>query len=207
VCNPYRRFWFSEGFLTRVASEIRYKPSSGNLLLEFDPPSLRNTSSSASPDTAQIGVGEEAERACSRFNFYGANLGCDSRSALQDCEYTFSGYRYNYTKQSESLAMSRRVWVPPCPRMANCTLTTIQIDGFDDLSSILITLKVDGHDQSWWADDLKLGWTDNSCDATICRDMVPAMKAKRGVTNASRKEIWHWTPGGLQRLAIPAKKV
>ncbi|EEY21354.1 conserved hypothetical protein [Verticillium alfalfae VaMs.102] len=192
--NPYSRFWFSTGFLIAPPPSVPYTPSSGGRLLEFVPPVLTN----GTLDTSQFGAGIDAASNCFRFNFFGANLGCDAHGENQFCEFTFTGYRFNSTLNAEAEVLSQVTWVPSCPTLKECNLTPFLVEGFNNLSSVLVTLRVDGKPRPWWADDLKVGWTDNSCDAARCRAGTPHHTAtKRGKEG---EPVWYWTPGGLRRL-------
>ncbi|KAG7135822.1 hypothetical protein HYQ45_006491 [Verticillium longisporum] len=192
--NPYSRFWFSTGFLIAPPPSVPYTPSSGGRLLEFVPPVLTN----GTLDTSQFGAGIDAASNCFRFNFFGANLGCDAHGENQFCEFTFTGYRFNSTLNAEAEVLSQVTWVPSCPTLKECNLTPFLVEGFNNLSSVLVTLRVDGKPRPWWADDLKVGWTDNSCDAARCRAGTPHHTAtKRGKEG---EPVWYWTPGGLRQL-------
>ncbi|KAM0324568.1 hypothetical protein ACHAQA_007953 [Verticillium albo-atrum] len=197
--NPYSRFWFSTGFLVAPPPSVPYTPSSGGQLLEFVPPVLSN----GTLDTAQFGAGIDAASNCFRFNFFGANLGCDARGENQFCEFTFTGYRFNSTLNAETEVMSQLTWVPSCPDLNECDLTPFVVEDFNNISSVLVTLRVDGKSRTWWADDLKVGWSDNSCDAAHCRAGTPPHTAKR---HEQHQPVWYWTIEGLRRLGSRAAK-
>ncbi|KAH7129344.1 hypothetical protein B0J13DRAFT_645224 [Dactylonectria estremocensis] len=205
--NPLEAVWFSEGFHI-VPPSLQpaqpYVPTSGGQLVEFVPPSLSNTTSSGSSDVAEIGMGPHSPSPCFRFDFFGASLGCETQGNEEWCEYEISAYRYNDTSSSEeSIAWSEIKQVPACSTFleGGYQLTPIELEGYKDLSSVLITLRVGLELRTWWGDDFRVGWTDNSCVAEACRSNSPHILAKREtVESALRRGIWGWTPTGFERL-------
>ncbi|RGP74225.1 hypothetical protein FSPOR_1920 [Fusarium sporotrichioides] len=205
--NPVEDIWFSGGFLIAPPTSQQpqpYIPSSGGQLVEFVPPALSNTTTTISGDVAQIGVGSHASSPCFRFDFFGANLGCDARGDEKWCEFDISAYRWNETSSTEeSIAWSETKQVPACPKFSEggYQLTRIDLDGYKDLSSILITLRVSSNLRVWWGDDFRVGWSDNSCIAASCRANSPSQFVKREtVISALRQGVYRWTPHELKRL-------
>lgn len=194
--NPYDRFWFSSGFVIAPPPTVPFVPTSGGKLLEFVPPVLTNGTATYSLDTAQFGVGVDASSECFRFNFYGANLGCDAKKG-QFCEFTFTGYRFNATLNAEEEAMSQLAWVPACPELKECPLTPFLVEDFNDITSVLVTLRVDGKPHSWWADDVRVGWFNNSCEAGRCRAGTQRHASRREAVHGGG---WYWTPEGPRAL-------
>ncbi|KAG5982390.1 hypothetical protein E4U55_001984 [Claviceps digitariae] len=202
--NPSGDLWFSEGFLISPLTPQAvqgYLPSSGGQLVEFVPPSLTSQQSS---DTAEIGVGPNSPNPCFRFNLYGANLGCAARAAEQWCEFHISAYTYNQGAANEmSIAWSEVKHVPACPTFPNapCPLTPVTLDGYQNITSVLIEVRVGTDLRTWWADDFSFGWTDNSCAAAQCREGAAPQHVKREVVeSAVRRGVWSWTPAGLQKM-------
>ncbi|KAF4337628.1 hypothetical protein FBEOM_8491 [Fusarium beomiforme] len=205
--NPVENIWFSGGFLIAPPSTRQsqpYIPSSGGQLVEFVPPVLSNTTSTISGDVAQIGVGPHAASPCFRFDFFGASLGCDAYGDEKWCELEISAYRWNETSSTEeSIAWSETRQVPACPTFSKggYELTRVELDGYKDLSSVLITLRVSQNLRVWWGDDFRVGWSDNSCIAASCRTNVPSQLVKREtVLSALRQGVYQWTPHELKRL-------
>ncbi|CAF3493503.1 unnamed protein product [Fusarium graminearum] len=205
--NPVENIWFSGGFLIAPPTSKQpqpYIPSSGGQLVEFVPPALSNTTTTISGDVAQIGVGPHAASPCFRFDFFGANLGCDARGDEKWCEFDISAYRWNETSSTEeSIAWSETKQVPACPKFSEggYQLTRVDMDGYKDLSSILITLRVSSNLRVWWGDDFRVGWSDNSCIAASCRANAPSQVVKREtVISALRQGVYRWTPYELKRL-------
>lgn len=205
--NPQEDIWFSQGFLIAPPSSqqlVPYIPTSGGQLVEFVPPALSNTTTTGSGDTAEISVGPNVAKSCFRFDFFGASLGCDAQGNEEWCEFEISAYRYNESSLGEeSISWSETKRVPVCDTFSQggCKLTPVQLDGYKDISSVLITVRVGLELRTWWGDDFRVGWTDNSCDAAVCRDATPAHLVKRKtVESAVRRGVWGWTPSGLERL-------
>lgn len=174
-----------------------YIPSSGGQLVEFVPPALSNTTTTGSGDVAQIGMGPHAPSPCFRFDFFGASFGCDAQGNEKWCEFEISAYRWNATTSSEeSIAWSEIKQVPACPTFSEggYELTRIDLDGYTDLSSVLITLRVSQELRVWWGDDFRVGWTDNTCDAAACRTHAPTYLMKEeAVADAVRRGVFQWS--------------
>ncbi|EQK97649.1 hypothetical protein OCS_06637 [Ophiocordyceps sinensis CO18] len=207
--NPSGDIWFSEGFLVAPpASQVAqsFVPSSGGQLVEFVPASLANPSGSlrGTGDAAEVGVGPNAASPCFRFDFFGAQLGCAALGNEEWCEFEVSAYTFNAGLSFEqSIAWSETKRVPACPNFpnSNCALTPVDFVGYNNITSILITLRVGNELRAWWGDDFKFGWTDNTCEAASCRARATPQHVKRETVElALRRGVWHWTPAGLQRL-------
>lgn len=50
-----------------------------------------------------------------------------------------------------------------------CPLTPVELEGHTNITSVLINGRVGLDLRVWWADDLRLGWPDNSYKASRCR--------------------------------------
>ncbi|TGO69882.1 hypothetical protein BOTNAR_0006g00710 [Botryotinia narcissicola] len=173
--NPYHQFLFSDGFtVVPPPKRLPFLPSS-KPLLEFIPNFEANSSNrKTGPNAADhgfsghIGSGDEGHTGCFNFNLYGASLGCDSMDP--SCDFTFTGYKYDVASQETSLVTQQVIDVPACPELANCVLTTVDLNSsFRDLTYFLMNVTVAGKPKLWWMDDLRLGWSDNSCSMGFCR--------------------------------------
>lgn len=199
-------FWFSSGFSVVPPSSQSgsYLPSSGGQLIEFTPPGLSGSAGSGSGDTAEIGVGPHFASPCFRFNLYGASLGCAAEGNEQWCEFELSAYTYNeVTGASEAVPWSETKRVPACPTYpaSACTLTPIELEGYTDITSVLITLRVGLDLRVWWGDDIRVGWTDNGCDAARCRADSPHYIVRRdGVSRSLHRRFWSLMPRGSKSL-------
>ncbi|KAF4582794.1 protein family CysZ [Ophiocordyceps camponoti-floridani] len=207
--NPSGDMWFSEGFLVAPpAAQIAqsFVPSSGGQLAEFVPPSLAGMSfgHQGSGDRAEVGVGPNAAKPCFRFDFFSAELGCAATAVEGWCEFEVAAYRFNPGLSFEqSIAWSETKRVPACPNFpsGSCSLTHVDFEGYTNISSVLINVRVGLEIRAWWGDDFKFGWSDNSCEAASCRALAAPQHAKRETVElALSRGVWHWTPAGLQRL-------
>ncbi|KAH7327813.1 hypothetical protein B0I35DRAFT_346099 [Stachybotrys elegans] len=205
--NPIEDIWFSEGFCVVPPTDggsPPYLPCSGSKLLEFVPPSLQSSDPWAA-STAEIGVGPNFAKPCFRFDLYEAYLGCDTQGTTEWCEFEVAAYTHDESspyEQSMEWAETKRI--PACNTFiqGGCPLVPVQFEGFTNMTSVLITLHVGLEPRVWWADHISVGWTDNGCDAAQCRDETQTKRVKRQrVESALEHGVWHWTRGGLERLA------
>ncbi|KAJ2978924.1 hypothetical protein NQ176_g3552 [Zarea fungicola] len=208
LLNPAADLWFSEGFLVAPPSSPpsgAFLPSSGTQLVEFLPPALvPGIPFDGTGDVAEISVGPNEVTPCFRFNFYGASLGCAAEGVEQWCEFEFSAYTYNETSKSEaSLSWSETKRIPVCPQFPQgpCPLTPIQLEGYNNIASILVTVRVGLELRAWWGDDFQIGWSDNSCEAATCRsNAIPHLVKREAFSRASRRGVWQWAPNGVKKL-------
>lgn len=154
-------------------------------MLQFTPSSISNISDPDVPlDTAKISVGPHSSSTCFAFNFYGFSLGCESKDST--CSFNFTGLRYDQLSEKEKEVAWSTVDIPACSTADHCKLVPVAFKGFEQLTSVLITLEVDGQARLWWADDLALGWSDNQCEKAVCRSKV-SNSIKRNEASGSRK--------------------
>jgi hypothetical protein len=172
--NPYHKFYFSDGFTIVPPPTDPYLPSSGRLLTEFIPDFNANITIPVVPVgmangvTGDIGNGRNRALECFDFNARGASLGCDSKGP--DCNWQFTGTVWNASIATEQEVVTQHISTSACPSLINCTLVPILLDAnFRNLSSLRINVTVAGEPKIWWMDDLLLAWTDDSCDAGLCR--------------------------------------
>lgn len=173
--------------------------------MEFVPPALSFTSLPlGAGDTAEIGVGPNFNNPCFRFNLYSANLGCAAEGVEKWCEFEVSAYSnepFSATETSKLWSETKRI--PACPTFASgsCSLTPIEFEGYSNITSVLIRVRVGLELRAWWGDDFKFGWTSNDCDSSACRSNAARNKVKREVVHETlRRGVWQWGPYGLKRL-------
>ena len=172
IFTPYHRFYYSGGFTILSPRATRFKPSSGDSMVQFTPSSISNTAQpGVAPDMADISVGPQQLRDCFSFNFTKVDLGCDSKEA--PCLFTFNGFKYDRLKQTVTKVTSQTSSVPACLEAMNCSLTPVSFSGFDDITSITVEAQADGEPVIWWADDFTFGWFEDSCESRVCRSTVP----------------------------------
>lgn len=172
--SPYHRFTWSEGFRVFPASVCPYKPSSGDLMIEFTP-------SAKDPMPAEISVGGLHTNPCFHFDFASLRVGCASTAA--SCHYNVTGLTWDSNAQAMVTAASHTFSIRACSAQKGCKLGSITADastGLTNLTSILIDVTAGGLPQTWWADDLSLTWSDASCESAVCRSAVRDFVPKRG---------------------------
>jgi hypothetical protein len=161
--SPYHKFFFSEGFTVVPPPTDPYLPSSGRLLTEFLP-----NPASALGNTGSIGAGRTASLGCFNFNALGMSLGCDSMGP--NCDWHFTGIRFNAATGAQDVIANQDLSTPPCPALSKCVLIPVTLDSsFENLSEIRISSTVAGVPKIWWMDDFKGSWYNTSCDAVACR--------------------------------------
>jgi hypothetical protein len=130
-----------------------------------------NLSSSAA---AQIGLAHLREESCFRFDFQGISLGCDSTDA--PCVFRMTGLQWNGV---EDIVQGTTTFeIAACPERTSCKLKHESLDAaaapsFANLTAVNITLAVRGEPRIWWADDIRIAWTNDDCAAGACRARVP----------------------------------
>ncbi|KAI6247181.1 hypothetical protein HI914_04883 [Erysiphe necator] len=178
VFNPYHQFDFSDGFTVVPPPTVPYLPSSKPLLLEYIPRINYSISQSQQANltkntlgqstSARIGSGDHGQTSCFNFNVIGALFGCDS--AGPNCDFTFTGFRFNKSSGTASEVICQRKSIKACSSLRNCSLMPINLHPtFQDLDFLRINLTVAGKPKIWWMDDLSLAWSNNSCAAEQCR--------------------------------------
>lgn len=168
IPNPYHRFAFSSGFTVSPPPKSPFKTASGNLMALFTP------SDDPSAGPGYFGVGSLTDNPCFRFDFQQISLGCIGKG--DECTVAVTGVQWNGMKNVDA---GTRVWtVSACDQGdTGCELTEQFIDtdvsvAFNNLTAVKITARVDGILTPWVADDLRMTWTDNSCEAAVCRSKV-----------------------------------
>lgn len=90
--------------------------------------------------------------------------------------------------------------VPACPSypQGNCQLTPVEFEGYTNITSVLITLRVGLDLRVWWGDDFLVGWTDNGCEAARCRVDSPHYRVRRdtAISNLRRNFLSLFPPRG-----------
>lgn len=184
VFSPYHKFDFSDGFVVVPPPTDPYLPSSPALLAEFMPNfNLTTSNPTSGPNSAQygwsgdIGNADHGATGCFGFNVYGASLGCASTGP--DCVFSFTGYKYSNTVGPATPITSSTARIRACPAQKDCQLSPINLDPtFRGLDTIRINVTVAGQPKMWWMDDLRMGWTNNSCSAGLCRQLAKVRTVK-----------------------------
>ncbi|KAK4209105.1 hypothetical protein QBC37DRAFT_295267, partial [Rhypophila decipiens] len=185
IPSTYRRFQLSGGFSVVASSNSRYAASSGNQMIAY---------SASSAPIAQINLADQGSNACFSFDFLGISLGCNATGA--DCNFAITGVQWNGTH--EIAQASKTMQIAGCTETSNCTMLHQSLDSaaasqFTNLTALNISLTVDGQPQAWWADDMSVAWTDNTCEGTSCGAVVPPVQIM--VLNSRRafsKRVLRW---------------
>ncbi|KAK4195439.1 hypothetical protein QBC40DRAFT_316070 [Triangularia verruculosa] len=162
---PYHRFFFSNGFSVVAPPRTKFKPSSGEQLIQHN--------SSVSP-VAEFGLAQLRSNPCFHFSFSGVSLGCGSTT--DPCVFNITGLRWNGT---DNVVEAQHTFeVAACSKDTDCSLSHQILDSaaelpFSNLTSLNISLTVAGKPETWWADNLQIAWADNDCTAAACRSLVP----------------------------------
>jgi collagen type III alpha len=177
-------------------------PDSNDQMVEFLPATLSEGRFNSSHDLAMIGMGRTGSIPCFRWNFYGVSLGCASDITRQDCHFEIWALRYNEaTGRDEFTGASEDAMTIACTE-PTCELTPKMFSGYQDLSSIVIRVKSDNKIRVWWADDVQVGWTDNTCEAAWCR----AWGDDKTPQSMRRGELYLFTSNGIQRIRHPRQR-
>lgn len=165
--SPYHRFWFSGAFTIVPPTAAPFQPSSGKMMAMFAP------SSTSSTEAAHVGFGPLTANPCFRFDFQGLRIGCEGTE--ERCKVMVTGIRHDGS--GDVAAGSASLEVAPCSKADSCSLSTLFIGGyggthFTNLTAINITAEVNGEARRFWTDDISMTWTNNSCDASLCRSKV-----------------------------------
>jgi hypothetical protein len=147
-------------------------------MTEFMPNfNLTKSTPLSGPNSAQfgwsgdIGNADHGALGCFSFNVYGASFGCDSTGP--DCVFAFTGYKYSNATGLPTSIASETASISACPALKDCQLSPINLDStFQNLDIIRINVTVAGQPKMWWMDNLRMGWTDNSCSSGLCRQMA-----------------------------------
>lgn len=151
-----------------------FKPSSGDMVIEFSPVEL------GGQQAAKISVGALQANPCFRFDFTSFRVGCASTA---DCEFNVTGFSWDNEVQTEVAVGSQTFITQSCFGQKDCSLSSIVADesaNLTSLTSLLVDVTAGGQPQKWWADDLTLMWTDSSCETAACRSNVRDTIPKRG---------------------------
>ena len=113
----------------------------------------------------EFGAGPRASDSAYWIDAFSLWLGCENVGP-SDCVITINGYD---SAHSTSVA-SKTVTQPPCPGLVNCQLALIEFNrDFRNLAGIQILAAVDRKLTAYYIDDVRLGWSNNTCAAQAKR--------------------------------------
>lgn len=175
IPSPYHRLVWSDGFRVCPDSSTPYKASSGKLILDHSAALLMTE------DVAKISVDSLQVNPCVRFDFVSFRVGC--AAVHTTCEFNITGLSWNDETKQEIIVASHISNIRACTVPDDCILNLITSDevaGLTNLTSILVDVTAGGWAQQWWADDLVINWTDSSCETATCGPQVQDTVPNRG---------------------------
>ena len=118
----------------------------------------------------EFGAGPRYAESAYWIDVYSAYLGCNN-SGPANCKISFNGYVYEPNFGNIVLDALQVVYQPPCAGLSDCTLVQHNLnDEFRSLVGLQVVATVDNVPVSYFMDDLKVGWSNNSCAAGKLRD-------------------------------------
>ncbi|KXJ89441.1 hypothetical protein Micbo1qcDRAFT_12627 [Microdochium bolleyi] len=163
MLSPYHRLWFSRSF--NIKADAR-STSPASPVLQFHP----DLTSASNAGEAMISVGPQRANSCFSFDLYAANLGC--ASFYGGCHFKMTGARYDEATGREVDVATETFHIRGCKDIESCQLQPVAMSTLRGLTSITITAEADGLPATWWSDNLMLGWSDNSCESSVCRSAI-----------------------------------
>ena len=124
-----------------------------------------------SPDSGleligEFGAGPRAHDSAYWIDAFSVYLGCNN-AGPSECVISINGYD---AARSTRVA-SQTVNQPACPGLTNCKLAKVSLnEEFRNLTGIQIIAAVDRRPVTWYMDELELGWSNNTCEASIERN-------------------------------------
>ena len=175
IFSTYHKLFWANGY--------SYAPPPSDPFLPVSPPQLAVFVNNATANALDNGTQELGAEGISEFgagpryadsaywiDVYSAYLGCNN-SGPADCMISFNGYVYEPKFGNIVLDALQVVYQPPCPGLANCTLMEYKLNNeFRSLVGLQIVATVNDVAVSYFADNLGVGWSNNSCAAGKLRD-------------------------------------
>ena len=130
-----------------------------------------NVNVNGSPDAGlelfgEFGAGPRATQSAYWIDAFSVYLGCKNPGP-SDCVISLNGYVAGRSTRTAFQTVTQ----PPCPGLVNCKLALVEFNAdFRDLSGVQIIAAVDRRPVTWYMDELELGWSNNTCEATTERN-------------------------------------
>jgi hypothetical protein len=145
------------------------------LAIFIPPTGLNATNANGSHDAGDLtlgefGAGPRAADSAFHFNVSSAYIACDN-SGPDSCNATVTGLAWNQTSQQEIPSITQSFEIPPCPGFVNCSLTRVDLGGFNGLSGFSIFAQVANRTVMWFIDEIEVDWANNTCAAGLERQM------------------------------------
>lgn len=101
-------------------------------------------------------------------------MGCNDGGPAE-CAIKILGYTYSSATDNPDPSFTQTVTLPPCPGLVNCTLTQVNFaDEFRSLTGLEIIATIGGTPVTWFMDDLRLSWSNDTCAAGLRRVTLPS---------------------------------
>ena len=176
--SPYHNLFWANGFAYVPPPTDPYPPVSPPQLAVFVENASANVhpggdpANSAGEVSGEFGAGSNFADSAFWFDVYSAYLGCENKGPAP-CMITMSGFSYEPSFGNQVQDAEQVVYQPPCPTLTNCTMMKVNMNGeFRSLTNLDINATVNGVPVTWYMDDLKIGWSNNSCDAVQARNSL-----------------------------------
>ncbi|KAK2857275.1 hypothetical protein FQN49_004861 [Arthroderma sp. PD_2] len=167
IFSPYHHFFFSGGWSYGPPPAEPFAPVSNPHIGIYVPAGKKGVK--ARPK-GEFGAGPRAAKKLFWFDAFVGHAGCDNGNSTMPCELTVTGLKYSAESDTEIPAGTSKFVIPPCIGPKHCNLTRLIFgDGFSGLSGMEIEARVGGKAVTWYVDDLKLRWHDDTCAAGIER--------------------------------------
>jgi hypothetical protein len=175
MTNPYHHLFYANGY-TYMPDKWEPYPAISQpnvaMFLPIGTSLLPNTPFAGTLLPGEFGSGPRGSVSAYWFNAYYGYFGC-ALNGITPCNLRISGYRWDTMLKQEVLAIEKHVQIPACWGFIKCKLQLINFDepGFRGLSGIQFNAYTSllGIPQVFFADDLNLGWWNQTCAAGILR--------------------------------------
>ncbi|KAI5364127.1 hypothetical protein Slin14017_G060910 [Septoria linicola] len=168
--RPYKHMLFSSGYVYSPQPVEPFAPASapnvavflanGTGLRAGPPPPVQN---GLEPGEIADGPYHEGNPAFF-FDASSAALGCDSQTT--PCTMQVTGYTWNNTVKDDVPTYSENYTLPACEGYRNCQLTAVTFPPtFRNLSGIRMRAVRGSEPRTFFADDIKGRWADDSCES------------------------------------------
>ncbi|KAK3618604.1 hypothetical protein LTR56_024525 [Elasticomyces elasticus] len=167
VPNPYHHLTFSDGYVYAPQPSEPYLPSSEPHLAVFLVNGTGVTARSVQP--GEIGDGPYESNSAFWFDAFSAMMGCDN-AGPDPCTIVFTGYTYSAAAKDEIATYTQNATIAPCPALNNCPLQPVSFPtSFRSLSGVRMQAFVGNEERMFFLDDMELGWSNNTCQASLTR--------------------------------------
>ncbi|KAK1063085.1 hypothetical protein LTR74_009776 [Friedmanniomyces endolithicus] len=167
IPNPYHHLTFSNGYVYGPQPSVPYLPSSAPHLAVFLANGSGMTASSMQP--GEVGDGPYESMSAFWFDAFSAFMGCDNAGPGL-CTIVFTGYTWSPDAKNEIATDTQNATLAPCPSLGNCQLQQVSFPtSFRGLSGVRMQAFVGNEPRMFFMDDMKLGWSNNTCQAGLTR--------------------------------------